>query len=108
MQAMYLAAGQRNSTILCRRKSKLFYSEVSNMAKKSTQSSEPVVPEQIMELAKKSLDTDKIKVTKRCFVCGSDYAPSSAPNQDEELCWVCRRLKISAWREVDQQISAQE
>jgi hypothetical protein len=24
------------------------------------------------------------------------------------LCWVCRRLKISAWRDSDQQLSAQE
>jgi hypothetical protein len=26
----------------------------------------------------------------------------------EPLCWVCRRLKISAWREIDQQMPAQE
>jgi hypothetical protein len=26
----------------------------------------------------------------------------------EPLCWVSRRLKISAWREIEQQIPAQE
>jgi hypothetical protein len=32
----------------------------------------------------------------------------SGPQQSEELCWVCRRLKISAWRDSDQQATAQE
>ena len=37
-------------------------------------------------------------------VCGEEAAPFS----DENLCWVCRRLKISAWREDGQQMPAQE
>jgi hypothetical protein len=37
-------------------------------------------------------------------VCGDEVAPFST----EELCWVCRRLKISAWREADTQAAAQE
>lgn len=40
----------------------------------------------------------------RCVVCGDEVAPFST----EELCWVCRRLKISAWREADTQAAAQE
>ena len=40
----------------------------------------------------------------RCYVCGSEVAPFA----DEDLCWVCRRLKISAWRESDNQAAAQE
>lgn len=40
----------------------------------------------------------------RCVVCGEEVAPFST----EELCWVCRRLKISAWRETDAQAAAQE
>lgn len=40
----------------------------------------------------------------RCMVCGDEVAPFST----EELCWVCRRLKISAWREADTQPAAQE
>ncbi len=31
-----------------------------------------------------------------------------APFSIEELCWVCRRLKISAWRESDNQSAIQE
>ncbi|MBE0658708.1 MAG: hypothetical protein IH602_13530 [Bryobacteraceae bacterium] len=37
----------------------------------------------------------------KCGVCGDPVAPFSA----EALCWVCRRLKISAWRESDNQAS---
>ena len=40
----------------------------------------------------------------RCVVCGEDVAPFST----EELCWVCRRLKISAWRDVEGQAAMQE
>ena len=40
----------------------------------------------------------------RCVVCGDPVAPFST----EELCWVCRRLKISAWRESDNQAAMQE
>ncbi|MCS6954457.1 MAG: hypothetical protein RMK57_04515 [Bryobacterales bacterium] len=66
---------------------------------------EGVVAPEIMQQARRSLQTDKVKpAAKKCFVCGSPVAPNSA----EGLCWVCRRLKISAWQEVEQQISAQE
>jgi hypothetical protein len=41
----------------------------------------------------------------KCVVCGAEVAPFSS----EELCWVCRRLKISAWREsADNQAAMQE
>lgn len=40
----------------------------------------------------------------RCVVCGSEVAQFST----EDLCWVCRRLKISAWREADSQSAMQE
>lgn len=40
----------------------------------------------------------------RCVVCGSEVAQFSS----EDLCWVCRRLKISAWRETDSQSAMQE
>ncbi|MCL4841766.1 MAG: hypothetical protein M9913_22015 [Bryobacteraceae bacterium] len=46
----------------------------------------------------------KRKSSARCVVCGSDVAQFST----EELCWVCRRLKISAWREADTQSAMQE
>jgi hypothetical protein len=44
------------------------------------------------------------KASARCVVCGSEVAQFST----EELCWVCRRLKISAWRETDTQNAMQE
>lgn len=79
------------------------------MKKKNQSAHEPIVPEQILEMAKKSIENDRpVKAAKRCAVCGSDYTPMSGPQQQEDLCWVCRRLKISAWRDVDQQATATE
>ncbi len=71
---------------------------------------EPIISPEILELAKKSVEPEKPTVSKRCAVCGSTCTPLTGPQQTEEedLCWVCRRLKISAWRDSDQQISAQE
>lgn len=40
----------------------------------------------------------------KCTVCGDPQAPNSG----EGLCWVCRRLKISAWRDSDLQPSGQQ
>jgi hypothetical protein len=37
-------------------------------------------------------------------VCGDQ----SSVDATEQLCWVCRRLKISAWRDADHQLPAQE
>jgi len=33
----------------------------------------------------------------RCRVCGSP----GASKRHDMLCWVCRRLKISAWKDVE-------
>jgi hypothetical protein len=38
-----------------------------------------------------------------CVVCGEPAAPISP----EQLCWICRRLKISAWRDQDLQMTAE-
>ena len=77
--------------------------------KKKTQPAEaPVVPKEIMELARKSVETDRPVPAKRCAVCGSAYTPTKGPRPSDELCWVCRRLKISAWRESEQQVVVQE
>lgn len=32
-----------------------------------------------------------------CVVCGSE----ARSDGEEKLCWVCRRLKISAWRDSE-------
>lgn len=60
---------------------------------------ELVVDQKLLENAKLTLQTDKLKRVSKCVVC----ATSCPPNSAEGLCWVCRRLKISAWRDSDQQ-----
>ena len=64
---------------------------------------EPVVPAEILESAKRSVSADQLKKTVKCVVCGSE-----ATGLPDQLCWVCRRLKISAWRDSEQQMPAQE
>ena len=74
------------------------------MKRKPNPAPESVVAEEILSRARNSLQTDQLKRPVKCVVCGSPCAPNSA----EGLCWVCRRLKISAWRESDQQMPAAE
>ena len=52
----------------------------------------------------KALAGEKLTRPAMCVICGEECAPNSA----EGLCWVCRRLKISAWRDTDHQMPAQE
>jgi len=65
---------------------------------------ESIVEQGILESAKRSLASESGRRPRKCVVCGSDVAPNSS----EGLCWVCRRLKISAWRDQDHQLSAPE
>jgi hypothetical protein len=74
------------------------------LKRKTPPPSDPVVSGELLENAKKSLESDMLKRVAKCVVCGGDCAPNST----EGLCWVCRRLKISAWKESEQQISVQE
>jgi hypothetical protein len=79
------------------------------MKKRSQPAGEAIIPKEILDMAKKSVERDRpVAAAKYCAVCGSTYTPMSGPQQSEELCWVCRRLKISAWRDSDQQATAQE
>lgn len=64
----------------------------------------PIVPAELLEQAKRSAFPDRLKKLSRCTVCGAE-APVTG---SEPLCWVCRRLKISAWRDIEQQMPAQE
>ncbi|MBV8863911.1 MAG: hypothetical protein JO210_00765 [Acidobacteriaceae bacterium] len=73
--------------------------------------SEPIIAPQILAMAKKSVDAERPSTSKPCIVCGASCKePVGPPHQDSDgdLCWICRRLKISAWRDSDQQLSAQE
>lgn len=74
------------------------------MRRKPQPKQEPVIPAAILENAKRSISTDRLKKVSKCTVCGTE-APVSG---DETLCWVCRRLKVSAWRDIEQQMPAQE
>lgn len=74
------------------------------MRRKAQPKTEPVVPAELLEQAKASISPDRLKKAAKCSVCGAEC---SGP-VDEPLCWVCRRLKISAWREIEQQMPAQE
>ncbi len=64
----------------------------------------PIVSPEILEQAKRSISPDKAKSVSKCTVCGAHITEASP----EQLCWVCRRLKISAWRDIEQQMPAQE
>ena len=75
-----------------------------DMRRKSLAKPEPVVPPEILEKAKRSISNDQFKKTVKCSVCGAEASQDLV----EQLCWVCRRLKISAWRDNEQQMPAQE
>ncbi|MFB3778416.1 MAG: hypothetical protein ACE141_12435 [Bryobacteraceae bacterium] len=74
------------------------------MRRKPAVKPETVVPPDVLDRARKAFEPEGSPAPSRCVVCGSPCAPTST----EGLCWVCRRLKISAWREGDQQMPAQE
>jgi hypothetical protein len=75
------------------------------MKRKIQQKIETVVPPDLLEQAKKSISPDGLKKVTKCSVCGAETAALAA---GEPLCWVCRRLKISAWREIEQPTPMQE
>jgi hypothetical protein len=58
----------------------------------------PVIDQKLLDEAKRSIMPDQAKPAAKCTVCGG----LCAPNSTEGLCWVCRRLKISAWRDSEQ------
>jgi hypothetical protein len=74
------------------------------MKRKMPPKSEPVIAPEILEQAKRSLLTDNLRKPAKCSVCGAETLLGTG----EPLCWVCRRLKISAWRDSEQQVPAQE
>jgi hypothetical protein len=63
-----------------------------------------VIAPEIIESARQALNMERSARAARCVVCGDQ----SSVDATERLCWVCRRLKISAWRDADHQLPAQE
>jgi hypothetical protein len=74
------------------------------MKRKNPPRTEPVVAPEILLRAKRLVEVARPKPPAKCVVCGAETAVEAA----EQLCWVCRRLKISAWRDVEQAMPAQE
>jgi len=74
------------------------------MKRKLPPKAEPVVPADMLEQAKRSISADRLTKVGKCPVCGGETSSVGS----EPLCWVCRRLKISAWKESEQQMPAQE
>jgi hypothetical protein len=68
------------------------------------QTLESATADAIIEQARLAIEADRIKKPAGCVICGEESAPIST----EGLCWVCRRLKLSAWRDSDSQMTAQE
>jgi Zn finger protein HypA/HybF involved in hydrogenase expression len=64
---------------------------------------ETVVPESLLEQAKLASSERPVKMA-ACVVCAGECPANAA----EGLCWVCRRLKLSAWRDSDSQMPAME
>ena len=73
------------------------------MRRKLQPKPEAVVPSDLLERAKRSISTDRL-TTGKCSVCGAETTSVAS----ERLCWVCKRLKISAWKDMEQQIPMQE
>ncbi len=65
---------------------------------------EAVIPDALLEQAKRAIEAELRVKPANCVVCGGE-CPSNA---SEGLCWVCRRLKLSAWRDTDSQMPMQE
>ena len=74
------------------------------MKRKPQSKADAVVPAELLEQAKRSISMDLLKKPARCSVCGAEASGA----EEEPLCWVCRRLKISAWKDIEQQMPAQE
>jgi len=75
------------------------------MRRKVNPKPDQLVPAELLELARQAVSMDSLKKPGgKCCVCGAETADGS----DEPLCWVCRRLKISAWRDIEHQMPMRE
>lgn len=74
------------------------------MRRKLQTPEQTIIDPAIIENARRSLEAERPKVLAKCSVCGAEATPYAS----EQLCWVCRRLKISAWRDIETQSPVQE
>jgi hypothetical protein len=75
-----------------------------NVRRKPQVKPETVVAPEILERAKDALNSGGREHPVKCSVCGDPAAVSA----EEPLCWVCRRLKISAWHDIEQSMPMQD
>ncbi len=64
----------------------------------------PVVDPELINAARDYVFNTKPLRQVPCRICGSP----GATDRSDKLCWICRHLKISAWRESEAQDSASE
>ena len=57
---------------------------------------ESLVAPEVLERARRLIAAEPPKPAAKCIVCAGETAQGAA----DRLCWVCRRLKISAWRDA--------
>jgi hypothetical protein len=74
------------------------------MKRKLQPKEDAIVPVEILDTSRTFFVKDKVRNVVACSVCGSETTEEAASDRDpsDRLCWVCRRLKISAWRESEQ------
>jgi hypothetical protein len=71
-----------------------------SQTKRTVQVVDPV----LLASAKTDVFEPKPAKTFGCRICKSP----GATDQSDGLCWVCYRLRVSAWREVEQQLPLSE
>jgi hypothetical protein len=78
------------------------------MKRKIQPKEDAIVPVEILDTSRTFFVKDKVRNPVSCSVCGSATTDEFFERDAQEnLCWVCRRLKISAWRDTEQ-MPAQE
>ena len=60
---------------------------------------QPVIDRRLMRSAREMVFKPQPPKTFACSVCGT----AGATEQSDGLCWVCLRLKVSAWHDVEHQ-----
>jgi formylmethanofuran dehydrogenase subunit E len=72
------------------------------MKRKIQPKEDAIVPVEILDTSRTFFVKDRVRNTVSCSVCGSPTTDELIEKEAQEhLCWVCRRLKISAWRDSE-------
>ena len=56
------------------------------------------------DIETRAAEPDRFQKPKKCTVCSEEYSTGA----QDGLCWVCRRLKLSAWKDADSQMPASD